>query len=78
MQATQCTCHEKFDSGAKNGPGNVFAAKNGPRIKLALQNLVRLFIDMSAYHFMHILVVFIEHGIHHVIGRFNTDSEVLQ
>ena len=38
--------------GQKMVLGLFFAAKNGPRAKLALQNLARLFIDWSAYHFM--------------------------
>ena len=32
----------KIWSGAKNGLRTVFAAKNGPRTKLALQNLVHV------------------------------------
>ena len=38
-------CHEKFGPGAKSGPRTIFCSKNGPngpRTKLALQNLVHV------------------------------------
>ena len=35
-------CHKKFGPGEKVVLGPFFAAKNGPRTKLALQNLVHV------------------------------------